>query len=359
MRVLVLTKRLSRGGAAKLIYELAISDMPDDVGIDIAVMSRDIDIYSELLTKNGVNVQFVEFKSILSLSSIIRLARLFKLYDIVHVHLFPAFYVAAIAKYFSRSNNIFVYTEHNTHNRRRSIGFFYYIERVIYGSYDAVVCISQPVARSLESWMPPVRDKIHVIDNGVDVKGVSVSAPADDILDLKKQYDDPVLVLMAGAFEFRKDHRTLVAAIARLPVKFHLVLAGEGRLKASVQDYARELGVDSRVHFLGFRKDMASVMKACDVYVQSSSWEGFGLVAVEAMASQLPVVASDVEGLADVVGDAGLLFPPGDASTLSECIEEAWASSEPLVIKGSQRALLYDSSVFVDKHVDLYRSLIQ
>ena len=75
---------------------------------------------------------------------------------------------------------------------------------------------------------------------------------------------------------------------------------------------AQSLGIAERVTFLGWRSDVASVLKASDIYVHSTDAEGFGIAACEAMAAGLPVVASDVPGLAQIVKGAGILFPAGD-----------------------------------------------
>ena len=82
------------------------------------------------------------------------------------------------------------------------------------------------------------------------------------------------------------------------------------------------------MHFLGYRADTERIYRAADVCVIPSRWEGFGLVAVEAMASGVPVVASDLPGLREVVGDAALLFPPGDAEALARQIRRLLDSPE-------------------------------
>ena len=77
---------------------------------------------------------------------------------------------------------------------------------------------------------------------------------------------------------------------------------------------------------MGFREDVYSIMKACDAYVHSVNWEGFGLAVVEAMASGLPVIASGVSGLKDIVKGVGLLFNPGDVSDLVKKIKYLFSS---------------------------------
>jgi glycosyltransferase involved in cell wall biosynthesis len=82
------------------------------------------------------------------------------------------------------------------------------------------------------------------------------------------------------------------------------------------------MNLNSRVSFLGVRDDVPNLLAACDVAVLSSHYEGFGLSAVEAMASGKVLIASDVESLTTLVGGAGLLFPPGDSEKLAGLIRQ-------------------------------------
>ena len=107
---------------------------------------------------------------------------------------------------------------------------------------------------------------------------------------------------------------------AREPVCF--VLAGDGPDRPMLEKMAAELGIARDVHFLGWRKDVSRVLSGFDVFVLSSSSEGFGLSMMEAMATGLPIVATDVDGPRVLVehGETGLLVPSGDAGRMAEAI---------------------------------------
>jgi glycosyltransferase involved in cell wall biosynthesis len=116
----------------------------------------------------------------------------------------------------------------------------------------------------------------------------------------------------------------LLAAAARLAAgpypQLHVLIAGEGPLRPQLEAQAAALGL-AAVRFLGYHPDSAEAMRAMDVFVLPSSWEGFGLVAAEAMATGAPVVATQAGGLAEVVADgAGLLVPVGDLDALTAAI---------------------------------------
>ncbi len=96
-----------------------------------------------------------------------------------------------------------------------------------------------------------------------------------------------------------------------------LLLVGDGVKRPDLERLAAELKIVERVRFLGNRSDVPDILAAADIYIQPSRWDGFGIAALEAMAAGLPVVVSNVPGLRDVVGDAGLLFEAGSVSELT------------------------------------------
>lgn len=128
-----------------------------------------------------------------------------------------------------------------------------------------------------------------------------------------------------GRLAAQKDPLTMVEAFARIAATHPhavLVMAGSGPLAEAVSTRAYELRVADRVRLLGERRDVADVLRAFDVFVLSSRWEGLPRSLVEAMAAGLPVVATSVNGVPEIVEDGrtGLLVPPGDAETLARTV---------------------------------------
>jgi glycosyltransferase involved in cell wall biosynthesis len=110
----------------------------------------------------------------------------------------------------------------------------------------------------------------------------------------------------------------------------HLVIAGSGQCQGDLEQLATRLGVASTVHFLGVRRDVDDIMRAVDVGVLSSDWEGSPLFAYECMASGTPLIATAVGGLPDIVehGRTGVLVPRRDSAALAEAVTDLLGDSE-------------------------------
>jgi glycosyltransferase involved in cell wall biosynthesis len=164
-------------------------------------------------------------------------------------------------------------------------------------------------------WLDPSR--LSVIHNGIDVERFAAASPLALALP-----PDALVIGFVGRFSPEKGLPELADAWLRmagaLPAA-HLVLAGSGPLEAELR--ARLAGAP-RVHWFGFEEDVAAMMKAFDVLAVPSYEEGFGLVAAEAMAAGVPVVASRVGGLVEVVDDGrtGCLVPPRNALALADAL---------------------------------------
>jgi glycosyltransferase involved in cell wall biosynthesis len=131
----------------------------------------------------------------------------------------------------------------------------------------------------------------------------------------------PVRLVMVARFGAQKDHPTLLRALAGLlDLPWEIDLIGDGELLGQTQAQAAELGLANRIHFLGQRRDVDELLARAQVSVLATNWEGFPLSILEAMRAGLPVVATDVAGIAESVqdGDTGYLVPRGDVAVLQD-----------------------------------------
>ena len=171
---------------------------------------------------------------------------------------------------------------------------------------------------------------------------------------------DCLLIMVAG-FRKQKDQDTVIRALKHLPYNYHLILVGDGERKEELCDLVSELRLTSRVNFLGIRSDVYGLIKMANVAILSSHWEGFGLAAVEAMAAGIPVIASNVDGLAQVVSGGGLLFEKQNEDDLSEKIltlANDITFQKKLNMTGLDKSKMYDISLLVTRSIALYKNVL-
>ncbi len=277
-------------------------------------------------------------------------------YDIIHAHLFPALYWTALCG--PRCKKLIV-SEHSSYNTRRSSVVFKIIERFIYKRYSLIFCISNSVKAALSQWLPEYGNKMVTIYNGIDLDKFAQALPLERAA-IGLPESGHVAAMVSRIDLNAKDHKTIIWAATAFADLYVLFIGGGERLDV-LQALARHLNVEDRIRFLGYRSDIPSLLRLCDVYIHSSNWEGFGLAVVEAMACGIPVIASDIEGLNEVIrnGESGLLFKKGDSGDLAEKIRvllDDKALIERLKKGGLARARDFSVSATVDKFISWYRA---
>ena len=192
-----------------------------------------------------------------------------------------------------------------------------------------------------------------VIYNGVETEKFIMS-----IKDITSSTN--FVVTMVSAFRDQKDQDTLVRAIKELPENYRLQLAGDGVRRPIVEALVKTLGITERVDFLGIRTDIPEILKQSDIVVLSSHWEGLSLSSIEGMASGRPFIASDVDGLHEIVKGAGILFPHGDYKQLAKEIRQLCSTPvhyNVVARECQERAKQFDISIMAEKYNQLYKSL--
>lgn len=358
MKILQLINGLGAGGAEKLIVETVPELVKLGNHVDVLLLnSNKTPFYEKLQATNSCRI-FALGKSFYNPFYIFKIIPFLKNYDVVHVHLFPALYFAVFAKVFSLSKVKFVFTEHNTNNRRLENSKYQFIERWIYKNYDQIISITNQVKEVLKEKLMIEDKKIITIENGINLSDI-YEAPLRNRVSLGFSNEDKLIVMVA-AFREQKDQDTVIKSIKKLPEKYKLILVGDGVRRTQLESLVDTLNLKNRVFFMGFRSDVYSIIKMCDIAVLSSHWEGFGLAAAESMACGIPTIASNVPGLADVVDSGGLLFEKGNVEDLKEKILslENADRNKNLVLAGSERAQKYDIKNMVNSLNEIYLKLV-
>jgi glycosyltransferase involved in cell wall biosynthesis len=227
---------------------------------------------------------------------------------------------------------------------------YLWVERRLRRLTTAVVCVAE-ASRDVGVDAGACRaERTLVIHNAVDV--AAFAAP-DRVRGIPQ-------VVSIGRFAFPKDFATLVEALAATRADYRAAFVGEGPLLPEIAAMIRQRGLAERIDLLGNRGDVPGVLASADVFVLSSSSEGFPVSILEAMAAGLPVVATDVGGVAEsaVDGETGLLVPPGDPGALAAALDRLLTDGAlrlRLGAAGRERARRhFDLAGFRRAHVELY-----
>ena len=189
-----------------------------------------------------------------------------------------------------------------------------------------------------------------VIHNGVDTEAFSSI----------RQKKIPNSLIMVSRFASSKDQETVIRAMKMLNEDVTVRFVGDGEKLEHCKQMARDCGVENRVSFLGARSDVSNLVAESYIGIQSSNWEGFGLTVVEMMAAGLPVIATDVDGLKQVVEGAGVLFPVGDEVALAHQVNHILNDKifyDSLSEASKKRAEKYDISMTAQQYVNCYKQI--
>jgi glycosyltransferase involved in cell wall biosynthesis len=257
--------------------------------------------------------------------------------DVVHTHSYVLRYVLPVAR-----PAAMVHTVHNLAGKDpdRPTGA---INRLAFRRGVVPVAVSREVADSFERMYGFAPGAI--IPNGIDIEKFR---RLDARLPWRRSHgftDDDILIASVARLEPQKDPEGLIEAFARGlggSSRSHLLMAGVGSLRDAAHRRAERLGVGSRVHFLGVRADVPELLAASDLFALASRWEGSPVGVLEAMAAGLPVIATAVGGVPELVedGTTGLLVRPGDLEALARAMALLAGDAERRRTMGEAAAIL-------------------
>jgi len=357
-RVLYVITELDVGGAEKALAELATRLTRAAYGPEVACLSGRGPLGVHL-RERGIPVHFLEARGWWDARALWRLRRLIRGADIVHSFLYHANMAARLAAI--ASGAIVVgsarVAERSRPVRRR-------LEGLTHRLVDAEVCVSSGVRDYLAGGGFP-RRKLVVIPNGVDVARFAGRDPA-----FKARLGigpDAPLVATIGRLHEQKGMGAFVRAAAsvhRSRPECRFLIAGSGPLEGELRAAAKALGLGQSLTFLGPCDHVPAVLRATDVFVLASLWEGMPNVVLEAMAAGAPVVATRVEGTVDLLehNETGLLVMPRDVpglvSGILRLIDEP-ATARRLADAAQARAREHFSlDAMVRRHEALYAELL-
>jgi glycosyltransferase involved in cell wall biosynthesis len=323
-RVLHILANLGAGGAERMAvyivrglnrhrFEPAVVAFSGRVGSDL----------EQKLDEDGIKTWFLGKGPGFGWRTYHRLHRVFKEFrpDIVHTHVHVMRYAFPSLVYFKP--RLMVHTVHNIAGREIEPRARW-LQRLAYRQGVIPVAVAREVAASLERLYGIAGCR--VVWNCIPTDLYASPQTTRASWRAKQGFsEEDILFVCVARFAPQKNHELLISAFDKGPAsdpRARLVLAGEGALRAQVQERVNKLGLTSRVHFIGLRTDVPDVLGAADVFVLSSDYEGNPLAVIEAMAAGLPIASTAVGGVPELLenGKEGFIVQPGRAEQLSDAM---------------------------------------
>lgn len=320
MRILHILNHIQEIGNGIVNAAIDLACLQAQAGCEVAVASSGGE-YETLLSQHGVkHFAFDQSrKPIPLLKAVGRFRTIVHTFNpqLIHTHMMTGVVLARLLR--GTANYALVATVHNEFQRSANL----------MGLADQVIAISQAVAASMQQRGVSAK-KLRVVANGT--LGSPRTRPLSEIEPLALQH--PAIATVAG-MSHRKGITKLIDAFVQIADSLptaHLYLVGDGPDRAEFEHQAKASPFAARIHFEGFQAEPQRYLLATDVFVLASYREPFGLVLSEAREAGCAIVASNIDGIPEVLeqGQAGLLVPPGDETALANALSQLLTHPEEL-----------------------------
>ncbi|WP_274714251.1 glycosyltransferase [Xenorhabdus bovienii] len=358
-----MTTSLYVGGAEKQVCDLADEFM--SLGHQVTIISltgtpqifpqeKKINILSLNMNKNpiGFFVAYIKAYKYLIKSK----------YDVIHCHMFHANIFGRILRIFSGIPKL-ICTAHNTNEGGRIRMLAYQITNRL---SDYNTNVSNEAVQEFINKKAMNPSQINYIPNGINIDKYKFSSnmrkKIRKNLNIK---DNEHIFLAVGRLHAQKDYPNLITAFFNLKQEnkyIKLFIIGDGPQKSELQLLSQSLGLNHEINFLGIRHDIPNILCACDTFVLSSEYEGFGLVVAESMLCERYTIATDCGGVRDVIDKYGNLIPPKNSEKLYIAMRESISIHEELKKKIGKQArnhIINNFSIkkISEKWINIYESL--
>ena len=375
IHIMHIITRLDAGGAAENVLYSSIGSLKkgDKVTLISGYTENPAEELINKARETGIKIEFVnslvrEISPSKDINAFLKCIKLVLQYkpDIVHTHSSKGGIIGRWAAKFAGTKRI-IHTPHGHifygYYSSTKTKIFIEIEKATSIITEKIITLTDQEAMDHLDLGIGKPGQFTTVHSGVEINEYKL--PEEKIQKLKEDMNIPTgtfVIGSAGRLAEVKGHKHLLAALAETEVQdIHLLLAGEGELKNNLVELSKKLDISDKVTFLGWQ-NLPEWLPVCDVFVLPSLNEGMGRVLIESLAMGIPIIASAVGGVPEVLGDGsyGTLVPPASPYHLKKALEEI-AYSENLRIKfikrGPKRSLDFNIAKMVDKLHNIYHNL--
>lgn len=363
MKVLHVSTPMSwRGGEQQAAY---LARALKEMNVEVSVLTP---LHSELSTRSqedGITVINFESRGVFDLSLAKKIARICneQKFDVVHTHDSHAHSAAVLSAAvfsnmvplvvsrrvdFAVSSNLFSKWKYN------------------HASIKKIICVSEMILK-ITAPSIKVKNKLTVVHSGINTANYNFSLESNLLKDELNLSQESILVGNLSALADHKDFPTFLNVakeIIHVKPFVHFIIAGTGDEKSLIEKFIDENNLSSRIHLLGFRKDVTKVMKSLDVFLITSKTEGLGTIVLEAFAAEIPVVATGAGGIPELVSDGvtGLLVEVGDVSGLTRAVQKIIDDHElrmKIINNAKSKVQGFSFQATAQKTLSIYQEIIK
>jgi glycosyltransferase involved in cell wall biosynthesis len=360
IKVAILVPSLSIGGAEKIVIDLACSIDSDKYLVKLICLSeKKGSSFEKIVENSGLDIVYLNKSLGFSSKTIIKVWKTLSSFkpNIVHTHLGAMIYCTPWA--ILHKKTVWVHTVHSI-AKKELPDIYKYLMKFIYKTHRSIpIAISQNIQTSISDYYKINKDEIPIIYNSVNIKQFYLAEEKSD--------SEKIALCTVGRMVPVKNHKLLIDSFYLAKKEFKslsLTIVGDGETKFEIEKQVRNLNLEESIIFVGESNKVSNYLMKGDIYILSSLYEGLPVSLLEAMASGLPIIATDVGGVSDIVEDRvnGILVPSGDTKALSKAIITLAKDKElrkDMSRSSKEKVKKYDLQNMIEEYQDIYSGLVK
>jgi glycosyltransferase involved in cell wall biosynthesis len=353
MKVIQIMPEFGLAGAETMCENLCYELIKDGIDVKVISLYNFHSAITERMETAGIKIWYLGKKKGFDPTIFGKLYQILKKEkpDCIHTHRYVMRYAIPMAVLAGIKGK--VHTVHNIAQKENTIKGIK-INRILYKYYNVIpVALSKIIRDTITEVYDIPKRKIPVIFNGINLEHCIP----------KKEYSfgERIALIHIGRFQDVKNHRLLIDAFDELAKKYpnlYLQLIGDGELQGKLMEYASKLPSSEHIRFEGLKQNVYPYLSKADIFVLPSKYEGMPMTLIEAMGTGLPIVASRVGGIPDMIkdGEEGLLITP-DKEHLVNAVDQLLTNEKlrsHLGKKALTRSRDFSSEIMAKKYEELY-----